>query len=220
MTLADASERVDAAPTSLYRYYDDRDILIYVGITGRGIQRNREHNRTKEWWPFVDRQEIEHFEDRESALERERSLIQGLRPPFNRQHNPTHATDRLTYLALADRMADLMGPEDVYRGIGRALPLHHASGDLWVTEPEHWGLVRVLPVLDRLRVHDVGRGGGVMKRSRVDVTVRPPFMRIAITPRRPVTIASATLRLHVTQLPGGVNEWAMKAVHVHTQGPT
>lgn len=35
--------------TSLYRYFDDGGALIYVGITGRGIARNVEHDKTKCW---------------------------------------------------------------------------------------------------------------------------------------------------------------------------
>jgi hypothetical protein len=30
-------------PTSIYKYYDRQDILVYVGITSRGVARNREH---------------------------------------------------------------------------------------------------------------------------------------------------------------------------------
>jgi len=31
-------------PTSLYRYYDKYNVLLYVGITSRGLKRNREHS--------------------------------------------------------------------------------------------------------------------------------------------------------------------------------
>lgn len=76
--------------TSLYKYYDDAGILIYIGITSRGIARNIEHNTSKDWWPYVSTQEVEHFPDRPTALKRERELIHLLRPPFNKEHNPDH----------------------------------------------------------------------------------------------------------------------------------
>jgi hypothetical protein len=72
---------------SLYRYYDEDGMLIYVGITERGVIRNHEHASFKEWWPFVASQQVEHFPTREIALANERITIQTYRPPFNKQHN-------------------------------------------------------------------------------------------------------------------------------------
>lgn len=86
--------------TSLYLYYDRNDLLLYVGITARGVSRNREHNATKEWWPFVARQEVEHYPSRSAALAAERSAIRAFHPPFNIQHNPGHELARDAYLSL------------------------------------------------------------------------------------------------------------------------
>lgn len=86
-------------PTSVYRYYDADDLLIYVGITSRGMARNREHNGSKAWWAHVVRQEVEHFDSRADAADRERSLIQVFRPPFNKHHNPGSDDLRTAYLA-------------------------------------------------------------------------------------------------------------------------
>jgi hypothetical protein len=92
-------------PTSVYLYYDKYDVLIYVGITRRGIRRQGEHNATKEWWPLVARQGVEHFATREDALVRERSLIEAHTPPFNKQHNPVHSQVRQAYLLFAAAQA-------------------------------------------------------------------------------------------------------------------
>jgi hypothetical protein len=89
-----------STPTSVYRYYDSDGTLIYVGITGRGVQRQREHNERAEWWPFVRRQDVEHFDNRPEAAARERDLIGRHCPPFNRQHNPLYTQKREDYLAL------------------------------------------------------------------------------------------------------------------------
>lgn len=86
-------------PTSVYLYYDEVGILIYVGVTRTGILRNRQHNDDKEWWPFVSAQKIEHCQSAEIALDREKALIQKYRPPFNKQHNPDHAPMRAAYMA-------------------------------------------------------------------------------------------------------------------------
>lgn len=88
--------------TSLYRYYDQLGILLYVGITDRSIRRNDEHN-AKEWWRFVVRQEVEHFPTRELALGAEKDLIIKKRPPFNVQHNIGYAELRSAYLTFRSR---------------------------------------------------------------------------------------------------------------------
>ena len=87
-------------PTSLYLYYDSNDLLLYVGITKRGMSRNREHNATQEWWPFVARQEVEHFRSRGAALIAEKETIRRLYPPFNKHHNPEYHAMRQAYLDL------------------------------------------------------------------------------------------------------------------------
>lgn len=87
-----------SATASVYKYFDKAGILIYVGITECGIARNRQHNESKEWWKFVHRQQIEHFQSRAVAHEREVQLIERFRPPFNKQHNKDHGAARRFYL--------------------------------------------------------------------------------------------------------------------------
>lgn len=90
-------------PASVYKYFDANSLLLYVGMTGRGQQRQAEHNATKEWWKFVSHQEVEHFTRRADAETRERALIRLHRPPFNVAHNPDHADTRAAYLSLATK---------------------------------------------------------------------------------------------------------------------
>jgi predicted GIY-YIG superfamily endonuclease len=73
--------------TSVYRYYDKFNILVYVGVTSQRSARNQQHNRDKPWWEFVDRQEIDHYPTRSQALAAEQALIEKFTPPFNFQHN-------------------------------------------------------------------------------------------------------------------------------------
>ena len=87
-------------PTSVYLYYDRLGVLLYVGITKRGSRRQQEHNERAEWWPFVAKQEIEHYDTRDVATARETMLIRERRPPFNQQQNPDHPKLRAAYLTL------------------------------------------------------------------------------------------------------------------------
>ena len=86
--------------TSVYRYYDDAGALLYVGITNLGLRRNSEHNLSKEWWPFVASQKVDHYDTRKEALRREAHLIRLCHPPFNVVHNQIYKRVRAAYLAM------------------------------------------------------------------------------------------------------------------------
>jgi hypothetical protein len=111
-------------PTSIYKYYDRQDILVYVGITSRGVARNREHNADKEWWPYVCRQEVEHRPTRALALAREKQLIMAHRPPFNVQHNPDAGSLREIYLTyVRNGQPQNEAQEEIFERLNGKLPL-------------------------------------------------------------------------------------------------
>jgi hypothetical protein len=117
-------------PTSVYLYYDAHGVLIYVGITRRGLRRQGEHNATKEWWPFVAQQKVEHFTSRDAAMDRERSLIEVHNPPFNKQHNRVHRQVREAYLLFAAAVAQPVRWQEAVRAIDMRLELDpHTFGD-------------------------------------------------------------------------------------------
>lgn len=68
---------------TVYFYYGADDELLYVGVTGQGQTRGRQHNHTAPWWPLVVRGEFEHFRTSEDAITAERAYIADLDPPFN-----------------------------------------------------------------------------------------------------------------------------------------
>lgn len=124
-------------PTSVYRYYDACGVLIYVGITAHGVQRNKQHNGDKAWWPFVATQELDHFPTRALAEAEEKRLIRLHRPPFNRQHNPDHVARRAAYMEIVRRFAsmDVATPlatdaAAMYSEVGKEIPL------VLLTEPD------------------------------------------------------------------------------------
>lgn len=133
--LPDQEDTRVGIPTSVYKYYDRRNILIYVGITNGGILRNRQHNDSKTWWRFVHRQEVEHFKSRGLAHEREVALIEKFQPPFNKQHNKNHNAARKLYLDLAD---GYVAPPSLSITIKEdlALPMRQLSVDVATREVE------------------------------------------------------------------------------------
>lgn len=118
--------------TSVYRYYDRNNLLLYVGITSRGIARNFEHNATKAWWQFVDQQRVDHYSTRDAARAAERQLIRQYRPPFNVQHNPTHMQDSEAYLEFRATGEKRLLDINQFKALGKTIPLekYDALGSL------------------------------------------------------------------------------------------
>ena len=73
--------------TTLYRFYDADDVLLYVGISERGPERWKAHRKGKPWWTDVARTTTEHYDTRQQALDAERAAIIAEKPLHNVVHN-------------------------------------------------------------------------------------------------------------------------------------
>lgn len=73
--------------TTLYRFYDADDRLLYIGISERGPERWKAHRKDKPWWGELARTTTEHYETRAEALEAERAAIIAEKPLHNVVHN-------------------------------------------------------------------------------------------------------------------------------------
>jgi predicted GIY-YIG superfamily endonuclease len=87
--------------TALYRYFDDCDRLLYIGITGDLAVRETGHIRASAWMVLTVRSTVARYGSWDEAADAERAAILAERPLFNRKHNDTpQAAERLeTYLA-------------------------------------------------------------------------------------------------------------------------
>lgn len=187
--------------TSLYRYYDDCDTLIYVGITSRGMQRNVEHTKSKTWWTYVARQDVEHYTTRDEALTREAALVLAERPPFNTQHNPSHKMDRALYIGARVKMADQ--PTDLaelWRRQNKTLPLTFLPGQGFLTQPEHMAISSRLQTDGAVRVIN---GSVVVGRVR-ELTRRGPFLFLEATVRQALVPVTANADVKMTTERDGV----------------
>lgn len=73
--------------TALYRLYDSKGSLLYVGITADPEARWKGHShsvRSSAWWPQVAKKSIEWFPSRLAAYEAETKAIQTEKPIHNR----------------------------------------------------------------------------------------------------------------------------------------
>ena len=80
-------------PHALYRFFDEHERLLYIGITASLPTRLRGHDDTKPWWLHVRNVTVEHFPDRESVLQAEKHAIESERPLHNVQHNGRFLAD-------------------------------------------------------------------------------------------------------------------------------
>ncbi|MEU4296426.1 hypothetical protein [Kitasatospora aureofaciens] len=71
--------------TALYRFFDSRKRLLYVGVSGQLRERWPQHRRKAPWWPAADFVSIEHWSTDVDALAAERAAIAVEQPLFNKR---------------------------------------------------------------------------------------------------------------------------------------
>jgi hypothetical protein len=194
-----------SSATSVYKYYDRYNVLIYVGITNQGSGRNRQHNHDKDWWDLVAQQEIEHFLDRDDARRREEALIRQFRPPFNRQHNKDHAIVRAAYHALSEA-ADI--PVKI-RQRGRCIQLVASGQHVLATKAEDAAIAASLRHVSGIRVTFNG-----IKIGHVHCIEAGPIAFISISQRhtqgRHISAAHASVRQ--MQAKGGIGWFELRSL--------
>jgi hypothetical protein len=92
---------VRSGVSTLYRYFDESDRLLYVGITGAGRQRGSGHARQASWWPYVAKAEFMHATLAEVRLA-ERLAIWTERPLYNVWGRVSTATRQAMRAKLAE----------------------------------------------------------------------------------------------------------------------
>lgn len=78
-------ESGEQGKTALYRHYDDRGVLLYVGIATNPVSRTDSHRRSSRWASLSVRLDIEWFDTRREALGAESVAIKSEGPVFNIQ---------------------------------------------------------------------------------------------------------------------------------------
>lgn len=70
----------------LYRMFDDKFRLLYVGMT-LDVARRLDQHSCKPWWPDVVHVTLERFESRPELAAAEVRVIKSEKPKHNKQHN-------------------------------------------------------------------------------------------------------------------------------------
>lgn len=86
----------------IYRYWDDQDVLLYVGVSNHAAKRAVGHRCTSMWWPFVASATVDRARQGVSGGVEYRA-IRDERPLFNVR--ATRVSDQLCVEYLARREA-------------------------------------------------------------------------------------------------------------------
>lgn len=195
---------IDDTPTSVYLYRDDHDILIYVGVTSRQMRRQAEHNRSKDWWPYVAAQEVEHYGTRTEALAREAELIATRTPPFNVSLNVDHDAMRTAYLAFRESADAHSDPVKTLRELHQQIPLgivEHDDTHLVLVTPAKYAHItsRVIATRQVKTLSATTRCGSLRHVER-----RGPFTRFTFAVRRGVDVDEPFMRLKMVPTKTGM----------------
>lgn len=101
--------------TALYRHYDERGALLYIGITKTPGARATQHGQKSKWFRFVADTQIEWFATFAAAEMAERAAIHDETPVFNYTHNRLNRAAAMEYLfaAIGDQPRDEPGKATV-----------------------------------------------------------------------------------------------------------
>lgn len=111
-------------PHGVYRLFDTRDQLLYVGCSVDPAGRLRHHRTRKPWRDRIDRMTIEWHPDRSAGLQAEAAAIEAELPAFNIQRHPINrgATIEVLCGPLPDRIANALAEHPlVLAGVERAV---------------------------------------------------------------------------------------------------
>jgi predicted GIY-YIG superfamily endonuclease len=76
-------ERLRAETHILYRCYNRKESLLYVGMTNNPEDRFKHHRTHQPWWPYVDHITLQQYATRRELAGAEATAIQDEHPKFN-----------------------------------------------------------------------------------------------------------------------------------------
>jgi predicted GIY-YIG superfamily endonuclease len=109
---------------TLYRFFDDKGRLLYVGITDTWYQRFHEHERKSGWFSKVAYSTFEYYETRQAVQEAELLAIRTENPEFNKLHNPAYETTMDHFAKLKSWTHTDLIPDQLHLELVREMKKH------------------------------------------------------------------------------------------------
>lgn len=105
--------------TTLYRFFDKDERLLYVGITNSMPRRAHQHSKKAQWHHHASLVTLEHFSSRQEALNAEAKAIKEEKPFYNiagsdgQLENPVDHLYRLHFGEIEDPIHETLSKEMV-----------------------------------------------------------------------------------------------------------
>ena len=132
-----------AVPTAVYRWYDARDRLLYVGITDEPKRRWQRHAKLSAWWPDAVRRVMVWYDDRPTAELEEKRAIAEESPVHNKVGKPKPPRTRFKNSPRGqreDRVSIRINPDDWERFDAAAKSLGFRSRNAYLSAVIDWVL--------------------------------------------------------------------------------
>lgn len=115
----------------LYRFFDDEERLLYVGISSNWQQRLKQHYRDSEFHYQATKITLERYETREEVVAAEIRAIQTENPVYNKDYNPNFedATKHLT--RIKNLVYSNIEPDAQHKGMVKELRKLFLNDPLW-----------------------------------------------------------------------------------------
>ncbi|MEU9323230.1 GIY-YIG nuclease family protein [Streptomyces canus] len=112
--------------TAVYRLYDARESLLYVGITRNIKERWQSHELIQRWWHLVARRDVSWLASRDAALEAEARAVENEGPLYNAKRLSDGSYQRTEYDHGADveLAAEAMRRELANGTLSAGMPIH------------------------------------------------------------------------------------------------
>lgn len=90
--------RIAHLPTDVYRVYDERGRLLYVGVSTNVFYRMHDHKMYSAWWHLADSGTVSRYENRYIARKVEALAIRDESPLYNvtREHSEARRAELVT----------------------------------------------------------------------------------------------------------------------------
>jgi hypothetical protein len=133
--------------TDLYRHFNAKGELLYVGVSIRTLVRLGQHRENSCWYGEISDCKIEHFDTREAALAAEKAAIENEQPRYNVHHKVKVVPLKQPREMIDDLLSRLVKFDSVYslEGAARVLCLKSPSVVLRLIQSGQLGSIQLPP---------------------------------------------------------------------------